>query len=130
LASLIEDRRRIKAVVSAVEEGRWKIIGLVRLSPLIPFNLQNYFFGVTTIPFWQYVTATFAGIIPGTIVNIYIGTIGNMVLDETDRKNVRWGFFAIGLAVTILVTWWITKKAKEKLAQAGVGSADVAFDQK
>lgn len=116
----LQDRPRVEAVAAAVNEGGWKVVGLVRLSPVIPFNLQNYFFGLTGIPFWHYVMATFVGIIPGTAVNIYLGTIGNMALDEADGSQVRWGFFALGLIVTIIVTWFVTRKAKENLAQSGV----------
>ena len=36
--------------------------------PLVPFNLQNYLFGITAIPFGSYVAATFVGIAPATSV--------------------------------------------------------------
>ena len=45
----------------------WKIVALLRLNPLVPFNLQNYFFGVTDIGFWPYAAATFFGIMPGAL---------------------------------------------------------------
>lgn len=120
VASWLEDRPRVNAVVEAVNDGGWKIVGLVRLSPVIPFNLQNYFFGLTGIPFWHYAAATCIGIIPGTAVNIYLGAIGSMALDESSQSQVRWGFFVLGLIVTLVVTWFVTRKAREKLAQSGV----------
>jgi uncharacterized membrane protein YdjX (TVP38/TMEM64 family) len=121
--SWLKGRRRTKAAIEAVNEGGWKIVGLVRLSPVIPFNLQNYFFGLTRISFHGYALASFFGMIPGTVVNIYLGTVGSLVLSESGREGVRWGFFAIGLLVTAAVTWFITRKAKRKLTEAGVDTS-------
>jgi uncharacterized membrane protein YdjX (TVP38/TMEM64 family) len=120
VASFIKGRRRPKAVMEAVNEGGWKIVGLVRLSPLIPFNLQNYFFGLTAIPFWHYATATLIGMIPGAAVNVYLGTLGNIVLSDSEETTVRGSAFVVGLIATIAVSWLITRKARQKLAQAGV----------
>jgi uncharacterized membrane protein YdjX (TVP38/TMEM64 family) len=118
--SLVQGRKKLQAVEKAVSEGGWKIVGLVRLSPLVPFNMQNYFFGITTIPFAQYAAATFIGIIPGTAVNIYVGTIGGLVSEDKAVSSLQWGFFAVGLAVSVIVVWIVTRKAKKKLADAGV----------
>jgi uncharacterized membrane protein YdjX (TVP38/TMEM64 family) len=120
VASFVKGRRRAEAVMEAVNEGGWKIVGLVRLSPLIPFNLQNYFFGLTAIPFWHYAIATLIGMIPGAAVNVYLGTLGNIVLSDSEETTVRGSAFAVGLIATIAVTWLITRKARQKLAQAGV----------
>ncbi len=74
--SLVEERPKFKAVDEAVSEDGWKIVGLLRLSPLVPFNLQNYFFGVTDVGLLPYVAATFFGIMPGTLLYVYLGTLG------------------------------------------------------
>ena len=123
VASLVKGRRRAEAVMEAVNEGGWKIVGLVRLSPLIPFNLQNYFFGLTGIPFWHYATATLIGMIPGAAVNVYLGTLGNIVLSDSEETTVRGSAFMVGLIATIAVTWLITRKARQKLTQAGVDAS-------
>ena len=119
VASLSKRRKRLKAVQEAVNEEGWKVVALLRLSPLVPFNLQNYYFGVTDIPFLQYLAATFVGIIPGTIVEVYLGVLGGEAASGTGT-GVKWGFFAAGLAATIAVAWIVARKAKQKLAKAGV----------
>jgi uncharacterized membrane protein YdjX (TVP38/TMEM64 family) len=123
VASFAEGRRRVKAVMGAVNEGGWKIVVLVRLSPLIPFNLQNYFFGLTGIAFWHYAFATLVGMIPGAVVNVYLGTLGNIAFSDSEEITVRWSAFIVGLIATIAVTWLITRKAREKLAEAGVDAS-------
>jgi uncharacterized membrane protein YdjX (TVP38/TMEM64 family) len=116
----VEGRRRLHAVEQAVSEGGWKIIGLLRLSPLVPFNLQNYVLGVTSVSFWEYVAATFVCMIPGALVNIYIGMIGGLASNDANISNLQWGMFAAGLLASIALAWIVTRKAKAKLSKAGV----------
>jgi uncharacterized membrane protein YdjX (TVP38/TMEM64 family) len=114
---LLESRRNMAAIDKAVAEDGWKIVALLRLSPLIPFNLQNYLFGVTAIPFPHFVAATFAGIIPGAALYTYVGALGNAAGDGGPAK---WAFFGIGLLATVIVVILVTRKARAKLREAGV----------
>ena len=68
--------RLFGAVDKAIEQEGWRIVALMRLSPLVPFNLQNYFFGVTNIGFWPYLATTFFGIMPGTLLFVWLGSLG------------------------------------------------------
>jgi hypothetical protein len=52
-------------VEAAVAEEGWKMVLLLRLSPIIPFALLNYFLSLTSIPFWDYAWASGLGIVPG-----------------------------------------------------------------
>lgn len=53
-----------------VGEQGWKIVALTRLVPLFPFNLLNYAYGVTRIPFLHYVVASFICMLPACIAFI------------------------------------------------------------
>src|SRR5437879_1739462 len=76
LRRLLEAKPSYAAIDRAVAEEGWKIVALLRLNPLVPFNLQNYFFGVTDIGFWPYAAATFFGIMPGAAFYVYLATLG------------------------------------------------------
>ena len=117
---LVEKRPRFKAVNEAVSKEGWKIVGLLRLSPLVPFNLQNYFYGITDIKLLHYVPATFVGIMPGTMLYVYLGAVGR-VASSDGRGMLEWGFFAAGLIATLVVAVLVTKRAKQILTQKGVG---------
>jgi uncharacterized membrane protein YdjX (TVP38/TMEM64 family) len=117
LRRLLERRRNIAAIDRAVAEEGWKIVALLRLSPLVPFNLQNYMFGLTAISFRHYVAATFAGIIPGTALYIYLGALGSAA---GNGGPVRWALFGAGLVATIGVVVLVTRKARAKLREAGL----------
>jgi uncharacterized membrane protein YdjX (TVP38/TMEM64 family) len=106
--------RHLRAVEDAVNEEGWHVVALVRLSPLLPFNLQNYLFGITHIRFWPYVAATFFGILPGTVFDVYLGSIGSRPLDE--RSPLEWVVLGTGLVATAVLVWLVARKAKQRLA--------------
>ncbi len=63
----IQSKPRFSAVDRAVAKEGWKIVFLTRLSPIFPFNVQNYAYGLTRISFWHYALASAIGIIPGVV---------------------------------------------------------------
>ena len=77
------------------------MVALLRLSPLLPFNLQNYFYGITDLKLLEYVAATFFGIMPGTLLYVYLGAAGKAASGE-GVSTLKWGFFAAGLGATVI----------------------------
>lgn len=71
----IADSPGFTALIEAVDEEGWKIVFLCRLSPLLPFNVLNYAFGLTGIPFSRYFLATWVGSVPWTAMYVYIGSL-------------------------------------------------------
>lgn len=119
--AMLEKRPKLKAVDRAVAEEGWKIVAMVRLTPILPFNVQNYFFGLTEIDFWHYVVATAVGIVPGVLLYLYLGVIGAATLGGAGEFGpLQWTFFGAGLAVTVAAVLLVTRKAKAKLKLAGV----------
>lgn len=114
-------RPKLQAVDQAVSEEGWKVVVLLRLSPLVPFNLQNYFFGVTDIAFPSYVWATLIGIVPGTLLYLYVGALGKAAAGGGGQGGaLKWALFAAGLVATVVLTVFVTRKAKAKLGEKGV----------
>lgn len=117
-----------RAVDKAIESEGWKIVGLMRLSPLVPFNLQNYFFGVTRIGFWPYLVTSFFGIMPGTLLFVWIGSLGadagtgfaGMNDGGGNVGTIKAAALVLGLAATVVVTVLVSRKARQKLHEAGV----------
>ncbi|MDQ3511091.1 MAG: VTT domain-containing protein, partial [Pseudomonadota bacterium] len=63
IEGLTENSGKLQAIDRAICTQGWKIIGLMRLSPVIPFNLSNYFYGITSMGFWPYVLASAGGML-------------------------------------------------------------------
>ena len=76
--------KKFKAIDAAVREGGWKIVAMLRLSPAVPFTLQNYLLGVTGVAFVPYVVASWAAMLPGTLLYVYLGGGGG-------QSRGRWG---------------------------------------
>lgn len=119
----IERRPKFAAVDQAVKEEGWKVVALLRLSPAVPFNVQNYLFGITEIEFMPYALATFGGIIPGVVLYVYLGVLGREAGSDAGGGVLKWAFFGVGLLATVAVAVIITRRARQKLKEAGVGQA-------
>lgn len=118
----LEKYPKFKAIDHAVTQEGWKIVLLTRLSPIFPFNLLNYAFGVTNVSLFDYILGSF-GIIPGTVMYVYIGSITtNLAMISTNTQPTSlevkiWQYIlqAIGLIATIYGSFHITKVAHKCL---------------
>ncbi|MEO0415395.1 MAG: VTT domain-containing protein, partial [Verrucomicrobiota bacterium] len=106
------------AIDKAVGKEGWKIVGLLRLSPLFPFSLLNYGLGLTSVKWLPYAVATFFGMLPGTFLYVYIGyAVAQGLRAEGEKSILDYAFLAAGLIATLVVTIFITKIAKKALAE-------------
>lgn len=110
-------RPKFKAVDEAVAAEGWKIVGLVRLSPVFPFSLMNYAFGITRVSLRDYFFASWIGMLPGTVMYVYLGSLAGQAVGGRARTPAEWALYAVGLAATGAVTVYITKLAKRALDQ-------------
>lgn len=111
------------------QDGR-RIAFLLRLSPVIPFNLLNYALGLTTIRFADFVVAS-VGMVPGTLLYVYYGKLAGDVASLTGgtaspRGTGYYVLLVLGLVATVVVTTIVTRLARRALAQATAGSSDAA----
>jgi uncharacterized membrane protein YdjX (TVP38/TMEM64 family) len=104
-------------------EGR-KIVFLLRLSPLFPFNLLNYALGLTRVRFTDYLLAS-AGMLPGTLLYVYYGKVaGDVARLAGGGPPSGGGYYAVlvlGLVATIGVTTVVTRIARRALRVATDG---------
>jgi uncharacterized membrane protein YdjX (TVP38/TMEM64 family) len=120
VAGKIEGNQKFKAIDEAVAREGWKIVGLTRLSPVFPFNLLNYAFGLTRVSLWHYVLASWIGMMPGTVMYVYLGSVaGDLAAagGRASRTPAEWALYAVGLAATIGVTVYVTRLARRALAR-------------
>ena len=120
LPRFLADKPRYAAIDRAVAEEGWKIVALLRLNPLVPFNLQNYLFGATDVGFLSYLVATFFGIMPGAAFYIYLGTLGREAGSAGGGGPARWAFLGAGLVLTALVLFLVIRRANARLTELGI----------
>jgi uncharacterized membrane protein YdjX (TVP38/TMEM64 family) len=121
IEELTRKNPRFQAIDEAIGKNGWKIIGLLRLSPLIPFNLSNYFYGITSVSFPAYVAVSAIGMIPGTLLYAYLGAIGQAGISGGAAPHSKWQYvlLAVGLIATIAVTILVSRIAKNALKKSG-----------
>ncbi|MGE4054359.1 MAG: TVP38/TMEM64 family protein [Vicinamibacterales bacterium] len=109
---------RFAAVDAAIEHEGLQIVLLLRLSPLFPFNLLNYALGLTRVRLEHFVLGSFLGMLPGTILRVYIGSLAATAasLDAGHPTNtLQQALYWIGLGATIAATVVITRMARRYL---------------
>ncbi|MBW4643238.1 MAG: TVP38/TMEM64 family protein [Goleter apudmare HA4340-LM2] len=125
---------KFKAIDQAVAKEGWKIVLLTRLSPVFPFNLLNYAFGVTQVSLKDYILGSI-GILPGTVMYVYIGSLaGNLAMINTNNQPSNpqtqiWElvFQIMGCIATVAVTIYVTRIAQKALKQS-VEAAEITHN--
>jgi uncharacterized membrane protein YdjX (TVP38/TMEM64 family) len=117
----IAGNARFAAIDRAVGKEGFKIVALLRLSPVFPFNLLNYSLGLTRVRFLDYLLASVA-MLPGTLLYVYYGKAAGSLAAvaggvKTERGPEYWLTLGLGLAATIAVTTVITRLAGRALRQ-------------
>jgi uncharacterized membrane protein YdjX (TVP38/TMEM64 family) len=121
IAKKIEGNARFSAIDNAVAAEGWKIVGLTRLSPIFSFNLLNYAYGLTRVSLKEYVLASWIGMMPGTVMYVYIGSLAGDLASLGSETAVapsgaQWAINVVAFLATVLVTVYVTKIAKQALA--------------
>lgn len=122
IARRIARNPRFAAVDEAIGKSGFKIVLLLRLSPLFPFNFLNYALGLTRLSLRDYVVASALGMLPGTILYVYLGSIVTSASElasgaahgaGTPRSILYWG----GLVATLGATWLLARSARRALSR-------------
>jgi uncharacterized membrane protein YdjX (TVP38/TMEM64 family) len=107
------------AIDAAVAREGWKIVALTRLSPALPFILLNYAFGLTRVSLRDYVLASAVGMLPGTALYVYLGSVAGdlatLGAGGRARTPAEWGLYVVGLLATLAVTVRVTRLARGAL---------------
>src|SRR3989454_2288820 len=117
IARKIEKNEKFSTIDQAVADEGWKIVLLTRLSPVFPFTLLNYAFGLTRVKLSHYVLASWLGMIPGTVMYVYLGSLVNVGAGHRQRTTGEWVLYGVGLLAAVTVTVFVTRLARRALAK-------------
>jgi uncharacterized membrane protein YdjX (TVP38/TMEM64 family) len=120
IAARVARNAKFAAIDEAVAKNGFKLVLLLRLSPVFPFSVLNYALGLTRLSARDYILGSFLGMLPGTFLYVYLGSLitnaakllsGHRPSGGGWQQILFWG----GLVATVLVTAIITRIAKEAL---------------
>lgn len=107
------------ALDRAVAMKGWLIVLLLRLSPVIPFNLLNYALGLTNVGLFEYALCSWIGMLPATVVYVYIGTtlsdLAQIVGGDISPDPLTTSLFIVGLIATVIALIIVTYFAKKQI---------------
>mmetsp|Transcript_12755 Transcript_12755/g.46667 ORF Transcript_12755/g.46667 Transcript_12755/m.46667 type:complete len:375 (+) Transcript_12755:266-1390(+) len=112
---------RFSAIDKKVGSEGFKLVAMLRLSPLLPMAVSNYLYGLTSLKFKDYVIGTWLGMLPGTAWYVMAGSVGRSALKDGFGENVAGGSVMLGLGVLISV---FTAGYVTRVIQSAIDSAD------
>ncbi len=119
IAGKVAGNPRFRSIDAAVAERGFYIVLLTRLSPVFPFTLLNYAYGLTGVSLGKYFFASWIGMLPGTVMYVYLGSLGQAVTREADTGMLL--LRIAGFVATAAVTLYITRIARRAIVNACPG---------
>ncbi|MGC9260175.1 MAG: TVP38/TMEM64 family protein [Phycisphaerae bacterium] len=111
---------KFAAIDRAIGKNGWKILALLRLSPVVPFSLSNYFFGTTSIRFTPYVLVTWICMPPRKVLYVYLGYAASQAAEFGKVKFNdwrHWTLLGVGLLLLVAASIYITKLTKRAVTE-------------
>ncbi|CAL9215979.1 unnamed protein product [Arabidopsis halleri] len=120
ILKLVEDNKKFLAIDKAIGENGFRVVTLLRLSPLLPFSLGNYLYGLTSVKFVPYVLGSWLGMLPGSWAYVSAGAFGRAIIQEESNVGLPGGngqllTLGVGLLVTALAATYVTGLAKDAI---------------
>jgi len=119
IEKMTETNKKFRALDRAIANEGMKIVFLVRLAVVFPFTYINYAFGLTAIPLWRYVLATFLGIIPATAAFVFASSAAAKAATG-ETSNVTRIVYIAGGVIAVIVSVLIGRIATRAIRRAGV----------
>lgn len=128
VARRVKKNPKFAAIDEAVGEKGLKIVILLRLSPVLPFNLLNYALALTSVRLRDYLLGSFIGMLPGTFLYVYLGSLVTSASELAAGKKpsagpwghaVYWGGLIATVVATVIITRLSTRALKDSLKTDG-----------
>lgn len=126
ILKIAEKNDTFQKINCAVEGEGFKIITLLRLSPILPFALSNYAFGLSNVSFFDFIGATFVGCCPGTLAYIYLTGVARTAISGEDVLGQQpWYIYALGVLATVILLKQVTNIAQKAVDDSIVAKGDL-----
>jgi uncharacterized membrane protein YdjX (TVP38/TMEM64 family) len=122
IEKLVRKNEKYEAVDRAIQRHGWKVVFLLRISPILPYTLSSYIYGLTKVDFWHYIIASAVGMVPMVAVYVSIGAAGRQAALAAaggghHQSKVEWIVLGVGLVFTIAAALLIARAAKRELVR-------------
>ncbi len=101
---------RFNKLIAGVESRGWQFVALLRIVPIIPFNIVNYGLGLTRIKFSHYLITTLIFLFPMEIISTYFGYASMDILTSSQTLRSSSLFFLLIFGLCIILFKWVSRK--------------------
>ncbi|GAV63280.1 SNARE_assoc domain-containing protein [Cephalotus follicularis] len=120
ILTMVKGNKEFLAIDKAIGENAFRVVTLLRMSPLLPFSLGNYLYGLTSVKFVPYILGSWLGMLPATWAYVSAGAIGRAIIQEESGiglsgRNGQFLTLGVGLLATALAAAYVTRLAKEAI---------------
>lgn len=126
--NILKDYPKFAKIDKAIGREGFKLMLLLRLSPIFPFALSNYLYGASSINFPAFFTGTLLGFAPGTLAYVYTGYVGKALTGDVGGDVYPWYVYAGGLTLFAgllkVVADTATRVVEEIEAEEAQGNVD------
>lgn len=105
---------RLKTVRDGVSRAGWRFVALVRLAPILPFNVINCALGLTDIRFRDYLFATAFFMLPAKIAYTYVGSLGFTFIVNPQQSQLVKIVLGCGVILATAGLPWVLKYFRQK----------------
>lgn len=120
-AGFVMSHSRLRAVNDEMSKHDFKVVLLTRLIPFFPAKISNYFFGLTSFSFRDYVAGSFIGFIPFSVHNVYLGSIAADLTTlgerQLGRTSLEWSLYGLGFVASIVAVIYCNRLARRALSR-------------
>lgn len=117
----VGERGTLRGVDQAIVEEGSRIVLLLRLSPVVPYNALNYALSLTGVSLGEYVLASWLGMLPGTVLYVWLGagarSLAAVATGTSDRGGAWFALFTAGILATAVAVVLVTRRARRLLAE-------------
>lgn len=105
---------KLKTIRDGVSKAGWRFVALVRLAPILPFNVLNCGLGLTNIRFRDYFFATAIFMLPAKIAYTYVGSLGFTFIVNPQQSNLIKIVLGCGAVIAAIGIPWVIKYFRKK----------------
>ena len=106
-----------RKIDEAIGENGFGVVFMLRLSPLLPFSVSNYLYGLTSVSVLEYAPASFLGMIPGTAAYVASGDVARTISAGGGATVQQIGPALLALGLSALSAWYVCKIASNALCE-------------
>lgn len=105
IARSLGKHRVLSQICGCVEKNPLNVVIAVRFSPIAPFNIINFLFGLTPVNMLTYSIGTLIGIIPGTLAYTWLGASGNAAMHGSSGRSLFLALLFLTMLATLPILW-------------------------